>query len=140
MPETVFCPVCENDFKLPKNELRKAAIQRNKTGGKILIGCWDCARVLVVQGVPSDGVEEWAAQAEKSNDWLSCIPMLDKVQEDTPTGSNADLKYIRYRSGANGPLMDRRAYMMAYGIDPLIHMALNPGMGGAAFKITDSRR
>lgn len=140
MPETVFCPVCESDFKLPKNELRKAALQRNKTGGHILIGCQACARVLVVQGAPSDGVEQWAAEVEKSNDWLSCIPLLDKVPEDTPTGSNADLAYVRYRPGAGGPLMDRRAYMVTYGIDPLIHMALNPGTGGAVYKITDTRK
>ena len=140
MAKSIFCPVCENDFELPKNELRKASLQRGKTGGKVLIGCWKCARVLWVKDAPDEGVERWAAEAEKNDDWLSCVPLLDSETAKIPSGSNADLSYVRYQAGQGGDLLDRRAYMMRFGVDPLIHMALNPGMGGSVFKITDSRR
>ena len=135
MPKTIFCPVCENDFELPKNELRKASIQRAKTGGKVLIGCQACARVLVVQDAPEEGVVEWAVKAETTDDWLSCIPLLDPEQAKIPAGYVGDLAYRRYRAGAGGSLLDRRAYMVAYGIDPLIHMSLNPGMVREAFDV-----
>jgi len=143
MAKEIFCPVCEKDFELPKNELRKSTLQRGKTGGKVLIGCWKCARVLQVLDAPEGTDKEvvrWAAEAEKNDDWLSCVPLLDSETAKIPSGSNADLSYVRYQAGQGGDLLDRRAYMMRYGVDPLIHMTLNPSMGGAAFKITDSRR
>jgi hypothetical protein len=130
-----ICPVCESDISIPGAEINLASSQRGKTAGNVLVGCPACARVLVIPDVPEKGIGKWIATIEENEDWLGCIPLMDEVPGIIPVGSVGDLALKRYRAGANGPLLDRRAYMMQYGIDPKLHMQLNPSMGAKPFEV-----
>jgi hypothetical protein len=135
-----LCPVCESDIEIPSRDIQLAVKQKGKTQGKAVVGCPACARVLVVEDVPEKDVSQWIETVSESDDWLGCIPLMDPEQAKAPTGYIGDLAFRRYKAGQGGEPLPRREYMMAYGIDPVIHIALNPGMSGTPFNITDSRR
>jgi len=128
-----ICPVCETDISIPGAEINLASVQRGKTAGKVLVGCPACARVLEAPDVPEKGIGQWIAAIEENEDWLGCIPLMDEEQAKIPSGYVGDLALRRYKAGEGGPLLDRRAYMLKYGIDPKLHMQLNPGMGAKPF-------
>lgn len=130
-----ICPVCESDIEIYGPELNLASVQRAKTGGNVLVGCPACARVLVVPDVPEKGLNQWIATITENADWLGCVPLMDAEQAKIPSGMTGDLALRRYKAGEGGPLLDRREYMTKYGIDPKIHMSLNPSMGKEPFVV-----
>jgi hypothetical protein len=129
----IICPVCEEEISISAQDLKLASVQRGKTEGKVLVGCPKCARVLEVPDVPEKGIGQWIATITENDDWLGCVPLMDEEQAKIPGGSVGDLAFKRYRAGQNGPLLDRRTYMWTYGVDPKIHMSLNPSMGAEPF-------
>ena len=135
-----ICPVCENDISIASREIQLAVRQKGKTGGKTIIGCPACARVLVIEDAPEKNISQWVEKVSADDDWLGCIPLMDPEQAKIPTGTVGDLAFLRYKPGGGGEPLPRREYMVRYGIDPKIHTDLNPGLGGGTFVITDSRR
>ena len=137
---TTICSVCENDISIASKEIQLAVRQKGKTGGKTLIGCPKCARVLVIADAPETDVSQWVEKVSADEDWLGCVPLMDPEQAKIPAGTVGDLAFLRYKPGGGGEPLPRREYMVRYGVDPKIHVELNPGLGGDAFVITDSRR
>ena len=137
---TTICPVCENDISIASREIQLAVRQKGKTGGKTIIGCPACARVLVIEDAPEKNISQWVEKVSADDDWLGCIPLMDPEQAKIPTGTVGDLAFLRYKPGGGGEPLPRREYMVRYGIDPKIHVELNPGLGDGTFVITDSRR
>lgn len=137
---TTICPVCENDISIESKEIQLAVRQKGKTGGKPLVGCPACARVLVISDAPEKDISQWVEKVSADEDWLGCVPLLNPDQVKIPAGTTGDLAFIRYKPGGGGEPLPRREYMVRYGIDPKIHVELNPGLGGGTFVITDSRR
>lgn len=135
-----ICPVCENDISIASRDIKLAVMQKDKTAGKTIIGCPACARVLVISDAPEKDISQWVEKVSADEDWLGCIPLMDPEQAKIPTGTVGDLAFLRYKPGGGGEPLPRREYMVRYGIDPKIHCELNPGLGGDAFVITDSRR
>lgn len=135
-----ICPVCESDISIAGKDIKLAVMQKAKTAGKPLVGCPACARVLVISDAPDTDVSQWIEKVSESDDWLGCVPLMDPEQAKIPTGYIGDLAFRRYKPGQGGEPLPRREYMVRYGIDPKIHCELNPGLGGDAFVITDSRR
>lgn len=135
-----ICPVCESDISISSKDVKLAITQKAKTAGKPLVGCPACARVLVIEDAPETDVSQWVEMVSESDDWLGCVPLMDPEQAKIPTGYIGDLAFRRYKPGQGGEPLPRREYMVRYGIDPKIHVALNPGLGGESFNITDSRR
>lgn len=128
----IVCPVCEEDITLAARDIKLA--YRHKTAGKTLIGCPNCARVLVL---PVDGLKDDAELDAyiSSVDDCCCIPLLDEDVVRIPAGFVAQLGKKMYRAGGGGPLLAKRDYMAKYGIDPEIALAKRGG--GEAFKIGD---
>jgi len=135
-----LCPVCESDIEIPSRDIQLAVKQKEKTAGKTIIGCPACARVLVIEDAPEKDISQWVEKVSADEDWLGCIPLMDPEQAKIPTGTVGDLAFLRYKPGGGGEPLPRREYMVRYGIDPKIHIDLNPGLGGSTFVITDSRR
>ena len=137
---TTICPVCENDISIASRDIKLAVMQKGKTAGKTIIGCPACARVLVIADAPEKDISQWVEKVSADDDWLGCIPLLNPEQAKIPSGATGDLAFIQYKPGGGGEPLPRREYMVRYGIDPKIHIDLNPGLGGSTFVITDSRR
>ena len=137
---TTICPVCENDISIESRDIKLAVMQKGKTAGKTIIGCPACARVLVIEDAPEKDVSQWVEKVSADEDWLGCIPLLNPEQAKIPSGTTGDLAFIQYKPGGGGEPLPRREYMVRYGIDPKIHVELNPGLGDGTFVITDSRR
>jgi hypothetical protein len=135
----IDCPVCEKETKITVREMKLAIQHRKETGGLVLVSCTECCRALVLpDDIPRDGValEEWFVEAaEDPDNCCACIPMLDPDQEKIPAGAFDDLGVIKYRPGGGGPVMRKRPYMYAYGIDPACHLKKNPSMGANPFKV-----
>ena len=137
---TTICPVCENDISIASRDIKLAVMQKDKTAGKTIIGCPACARVLVISDAPEKDISQWVEKVSADEDWLGCIPLLNPEQAKIPAGTTGDLAFIQYKPGGGGEPLPRREYMVRYGIDPKIHIDLNPGLWGSTFVITDSRR
>jgi len=135
-----ICPVCENDISIASRDIKLAVMQKDKTAGKTIIGCPACARVLVIEDAPEKDISQWVEKVSADEDWLGCIPLLNPEQAKIPAGTTGDLAFIQYKPGGGGEPLPRREYMVRYGIDPKIHIDLNPGLWGSTFVITDSRR
>ena len=90
---------------------------KGSTGGKALVSCPQCSRVLVL---PSDAPEEDAAlEAWIPNvDDTMCVPMLSDSAIRIPAGMGDELGAKVYRPGGGGPALAKRPYMARYGIDP----------------------
>lgn len=137
---TTICPVCENDISIASRDIKLAVMQKGKTAGKTIIGCPACARVLVIADAPEKDISQWVEKVSADEDWLGCIPLLNPEQAKIPSGTTGDLAFIQYKPGGGGEPLPRREYMVRYGIDPKIHVELNPGLGDGTFVITDYRR
>lgn len=101
---TTICPVCESDISIASRDIKLAVMQKGKTGGKTIIGCPACARVLVIEDAPETGVSQWIEKVAESDDWLGCIPLMDPEQAKIPTGYIGDLAFRRYKPGQGGSL------------------------------------
>ncbi len=135
----IDCPVCEEEVEISARDIRLAIQHKNKTGGKALVSCPECCRVLVLpEGVPESGdaLEEWVTkEAENPEDCCGCVPVLDENVVKTPTGGYKDLNVWYYRPGGGGNALRKREYMLEYGINPECYMNKNPSMGGKPTKV-----
>jgi len=116
-----ICPVCDNDIVIPDRTIKIAVKRKADTGGRVLLTCPECCRVLVPEGdVPAEEkyLTQWIVQMAEDDNWLPCIPMLDPMHEKMPTGYVSHHGVKEYRSGAGDEPLTRRAYMLEYGIDP----------------------
>jgi hypothetical protein len=129
--ETI-CPICEKDITIKARDIKLAVQHIKETNNKLLVGCPECCRVLLIpEKLPEGGyLDEWIATIAENDDWCGCVPLLDPTQAKIPNGSYSDLGVTMYRPGSGGAPMRKRAYMLLYGIDPECHLAKNPSMGG----------
>jgi hypothetical protein len=113
----IICPVCEEDIVISTREIKLAVRHKGSTGGKALVSCPHCSRVLVL---PADAPEDDAAL----DAWLPsvadtmCVPMLSDEAIRIPAGMADELGKKVYRPGGGGPALPKRLYMARYGIDP----------------------
>ena len=90
---------------------------KGSTGGKALVSCPQCSRVLVLPGdAPADDValEAWIPNVDDT----MCVPMLSDTAIRIPAGIAGELGAKVYRPGGGGPALAKRPYMARYGIDP----------------------
>lgn len=133
----ITCPVCEEDVTITAREIRLAMQHRNETGGKALVSCSNCCRVMVLpDNIPEGDVEleEWIVKQAESNDWLACLRLLEPELEKEPLGCNDYNGKKLYIAGLGGQGLTKRAYMFAFGIDPE-RMLAKKGLSGKPFKI-----
>ena len=122
MPDIeTICPVCDNDITILERAIKIAVKRRADTGGRVLLTCPECCRVLVPdEGAPEGEAEliQWIAAKAEEEGWLPCIPMLDPMHEKMPSGSVTHHGVKEYRAGKGEAMLTRRPYMLKYGIDP----------------------
>lgn len=113
----IICPVCEKDVAIQEREIKLAVRSTKKTGGKALVWCPECCRVLVLPPeVPNGDValEEWIVNVEDPD----CVPFLDSEVVKMPAGKVDQLGKVTYRPGDGGRLLTERDYMLTYGVNP----------------------
>ncbi len=90
MPDlSVICPVCDKDIVIPERAITIAVKRRSETGGKILLSCPECCRVLIpAEDVPTADTElrQWIVEKAETQNWLECIPLLDDIVAKMPSG------------------------------------------------------
>ena len=112
-----ICPVCEEDIIISPRELKIASQHRAETGGRVLVSCPKCCRVLAMPDPMPEGeaeLEAWATSVEE----CCCVPLLNDEDAREPAGCIDNLGKKVYRPGGGGPALMKRAYMARYGIDP----------------------
>ncbi|MCK9569466.1 hypothetical protein M0R72_11050 [Candidatus Pacearchaeota archaeon] len=128
MPDLkLICPVCEEDISIAEREIKLAVRHKAATGGKALISCPLCSRVLVLpEPVPEDdaALDAWIPSVADT----MCVAMLNDEAIRIPAGMQNDLGKKAYRPGGGGPALSKREYMARYGIDPERALA-NMGRG-----------
>ena len=112
-----ICPVCEEDIIISPRELKIASQHRSETGGRVLVSCPNCCRVLVLPDPIPEGEAELEAWIT-SVDECCCVPLLNDEDVKMPNGCIDNLGKKVYRPGGGGPALMKRAYMARYGIDP----------------------
>lgn len=132
--ETI-CPVCEEDITIAEREIKLAIQHKGESGGKILVSCPECCRVLVMPEDMPEGaeLEQWITDVED----VVCVPILNDDYIRIPTGQTILLGKKTYMSGGGDAPLMKRAYMARYGINPECAIAKNPSMGSKPFKIGD---
>lgn len=118
--ETI-CPVCDNDITILERAIKIAVKRRADTGGRVLLTCPECCRVLVPdEGAPEGEAEliQWITTQAEEEGWLPCIPLLDDTLARMPSGSVSHHGVKEYQPGGGNEKLTRRPYMMKYGIDP----------------------
>jgi hypothetical protein len=131
----IICPICEEDIVISERELKIASQHRKETGGKVLISCPKCHRVLALPNPLPEGeaeLEEWATSVED----CCCVPLLNDEDVRMPNGCIDNLGKKVYRPGGGGPALMKRAYMFRYGINPETAWAEMGGGQQKPFKIT----
>ena len=114
--ETI-CPICEESVTISSRELKIASQHRTETGGRVLVSCSNCCRVLALPDpIPEGeaGLEAWATSVED----CCCVPLLDDEDVRMPNGVINNIGKKVYRPGGGGPALMKRPYMARYGIDP----------------------
>jgi len=114
---STICPVCETDIVIAAREIKLASQHRKETGGRVLVSCLNCCRVLALPGPIPEGeaeLEEWATSVED----CCCVPLLNDEDVRMPNGCIDNLGKKVYRPGGGGQALTKRAYMARYGIDP----------------------
>lgn len=114
---TTICPVCEEDITISPRELKIASQHRAETGGRVLVSCPNCCRVLALPDPIPEGEAELEAWAADVSD-CCCVPLLNDEDVRMPNGCINNLGKKVYRPGGGGPALMKRAYMARYGIDP----------------------
>jgi hypothetical protein len=113
----IICPVCEEDIIISPREIKLAVRHKGSTGGKALVSCPMCSRVLVLLGdapVEDAALEAWIPNVDDT----MCVPMLSDAAIRIPAGEGDELGAKVYRPGGGGPALPKRQYMARYGIDP----------------------
>lgn len=113
----IICPVCEEDIAISAREIKLAVRHKASTGGKVLVSCPQCSRVLVLPGdAPQDdaALDVWIPDVSDT----MCVPMLSDTAIRIPSGQANELGAKVYRPGGGGPALAKRPYMARYGIDP----------------------
>ena len=121
------CPVCEEEITITGREIKLASQHRAETGGRVLVSCPNCCRVLAMPDPIPEGEAELEAWST-SVDECCCVPLLNSDLVRMPAGSENNLGKKVYRPGGGGPTLMKRPYMARYGIDP--ERALEKMRGG----------
>jgi len=129
------CTVCENDISITEREIKLAIQHKGDTGGKILVSCPECCRVLVMPADTPEGSDlvQWITDVQD----VVCVPILNDDYIRIPAGRETLLGKTSYKPGGGDRSLGKRAYMFRYGINPECALAKNPSMGGKPFKIGD---
>lgn len=128
-----ICPTCEEDITLAARDIKLAF--RHPYKGQVLIGCPECARVMVLP-LPDEIMTDIELAAYTTNiDDVACVPLLDGDAVRLPAGYTEQLGKKMYRPGGGGPALMKRDYMARYGIDPEIALSKNKNRGAGSFKI-----
>ena len=130
------CPVCENDISITEKEIKLAIRAKPDTGGKILVSCPECCRVLVMpEGMPEGAdLAQWITDVQD----VVCVPILDDDYIRLPSGGGIEILGKKtYKPGGGDQALGKRAYMYRYGINPECAVAKNPSVGGKPFKVED---
>ena len=114
---STICPVCEADITISSRELKIASQHRAETGGRVLVSCPNCCRVLALPDPIPEGEAELEAWATLVED-CCCVPLLNDEDAREPAGCIDNLGKKVYRPGGGGPALMKRPYMARYGIDP----------------------
>ncbi|MCK9571282.1 hypothetical protein M0R72_20200 [Candidatus Pacearchaeota archaeon] len=136
MPNFVtICPVCESDISVTEREIKLAIQHKGDTGGKILVSCPECCRVLVMPSDMPEGSDltQWITDVQD----VVCVPILNDDYIRIPTGQTILLGKKTYMSGGGDQALMKRPYMYRYGINPECALAKNASIGGKPFKIGD---
>jgi hypothetical protein len=115
------CPVCDEDIIISERAIKLSVMHMGETAGNALVGCPNCCRVLILPGVDGANLDQWISDYDKkqeSGDWLECLPFLDDMNAKEPNGFIEELGVKKYTPGDSTQAIPRRAYMVAYGIDP----------------------
>jgi len=86
-------------------------------GGKALVHCPDCCRVLVLPDDVPEGaadLEEWVIVQEQSDDWCPCISLLNDEEAKLPGGVIENVGKKLYRPGEGSGLYSKREYMLRF--------------------------
>lgn len=117
-----FCPFNEeHELTFSEKEIARAKRFRNKSGGKIMVACpFDCRALAITKsdGTMPDDVEAWIPDESDA----ICVPLLNDTVIRMPAGFVLEAGVKLYRPGGGGPLLGRREYMFAHGIDPECHL------------------
>ena len=126
---TTVCFVCEEDITITERDIKLAIQHKKDTGGKVLVSCPNCCRVLVM---PEDMPEEGAdlAQWITNVDDVMCVPMLEEDYIRIPAGKTTILGKTTYMPGGGSGGLMKRPYMFKYGINPECALAKNASQGG----------
>jgi hypothetical protein len=129
------CTVCEKDISITEREIKLAIQHKGETGGKILVSCPECCRVLVMPDDTPEGADlsQWITYVQD----VVCVPILDDDYIRIPAGKVVLLGKTSYKPGGGDQALGKRAYMYRYGINPECAVAKNPSVGGKPFKIGD---
>lgn len=125
MDISVLCPNfgCDKEIVLDSARIKRAILRKEQMKGKALIGCPECAHVMVI---PDDVLsenklfEQWAEGAAEEANSLECVPYIDSLTLILPEGHTIQAGTTMYIPGNGGPALDKYAYMLKYGIDPSI--------------------
>jgi hypothetical protein len=131
---STICPVCEADIVISARELKIASQHRAETGGRVLVSCPECCRVLALPDPIPEGEAELEAWSTSVED-CCCVPLLNDEDVRIPNGVMDNLGKKAYRPGGGGPALMKRAYMARYGINPEAMWAKMGGGEKKPFKI-----
>jgi hypothetical protein len=114
---TTDCPICEEEITITGREIKLASQHRKETGGKVLVSCPKCCRVVALPDPIPDGeaeLEEWATDIKD----CCCVPILNEEDVRLPNGIIDNQGKKAWRPGGGGPALMKRLYMFRYGINP----------------------
>lgn len=131
---TTICPICEEDIIISPRELKIASQHRKETGGKVLVSCPECCRVLALPDPIPEGEAELEAWSTSVED-CCCVPLLNDEDVRLPNGPIDNQGKKIWRPGSGGPALMKRAYMYRYGINPETMWAKMGGGERKPFKI-----
>ena len=119
-----ICPNggCDKDISLDAARIKRALLRKGQMNGKALIGCPECAHVMVLPDIPSEDTlfEQWATDAAEKGNEIECVPFIDSLTLILPNGHTDQAGTTMYTPGSGGQALDKYQYMLKFGIDPSI--------------------
>ena len=127
------CPVCEEDITITDRDIKLSIQHKGDTGGKILVSCQNCCRVLVMpEDMPQGAdLDQWITDVGD----VVCVPILNDDYIRIPAGKTVLLGKTTYMPGGGSGALMKRPYMFRYGINPECALAKNVSEGGKPFVI-----
>jgi hypothetical protein len=91
------CPVCEEDITITDRDIKLSIQHKGDTGGKILVSCQNCCRVLVMpEDMPQGAdLDQWITDVGD----VVCVPILNDDYIRIPAGKTVLLGKTTYMPG-----------------------------------------